>query len=58
MMEDKIEETLNYYNFKSNEVLNSINSSSNLTVDEIIEKAAKLSELEFKITALEVAKEN
>ncbi|QOD60107.1 hypothetical protein H9I45_12250 [Polaribacter haliotis] len=57
-MEDKIEETLNYYTFKSNEVLNSINSNSNLTVDEIIEKAAKLSELEYKITALEVVKEN
>ena len=57
-MKDKIEETLNYYTFKSNEILNYINSSTNLTVDEIIEKSAKLSELEYKIIALEAAKEN
>ncbi|WP_299666720.1 hypothetical protein [uncultured Polaribacter sp.] len=55
---DKIEETLNYYTFKSKEILNYINATSNLTVDEIIEKAEELSVLEYKITALEVAKEN
>jgi hypothetical protein len=55
---DKIEETLSYYTFKSIETLNFINSNSNLTVEEIIEKAEELSVLEYKITALEAAKEN
>tara|TARA_R110002049_G_scaffold73774_1_gene190495 strand:- start:3275 stop:3457 length:183 start_codon:yes stop_codon:yes gene_type:complete len=55
---DKIEETLSYYNFKSLEILNFINSSTNLSVDQIIEKAEELSVLEYKITALEAAKEN
>ena len=57
-MSNKIEEAIKYYKFKSNELLNCINSSSNLTVDEIIEKSEELSILEYKITALEVAKEN
>jgi hypothetical protein len=55
---DKIEETLSYYSFKSLETLNYINSNSNLTVEEIIEKAEELSVLEYKITALEAANEN
>ena len=55
---DKIEETLSYYTFKSIETLNVINSNSNLLVEEIIEKAEELSVLEYKITALEAAKEN
>tara|TARA_R110000822_G_scaffold68855_2_gene167603 strand:- start:506 stop:688 length:183 start_codon:yes stop_codon:yes gene_type:complete len=56
--DDKIEETLSYYTFKSMETLNYINSNKNLTVEEIIEKAEELSALEYKITALEAAKEN
>ena len=55
---DKIEETLSYYTFNSLETLTFINSNSNLTVEEIIEKAKELSVLEYKITALEAAKEN
>ena len=55
---DKIEETLSYYTFKSLDTLNFKNSNSNLTVEEIIEKAEELSVLEYKITALEAAKEN
>jgi hypothetical protein len=55
---DKIEETLSYYTFKSLDTLNFINFNSNLTVEEIIEKAEELAVLEYKITALEAAKEN
>ncbi len=57
-MIDKIQEALSYYNFKSLEIKNYINSNTNLTVDEIIEKAEELSALEYKITALEAANEN
>jgi hypothetical protein len=55
---DKIEETLSYYSFKSLETLNYVNSNANLSVEEIIEKAEELAVLESKITALEAAKEN
>jgi hypothetical protein len=57
-MENKIEEAIKYYNFKSSALVHYINSSSNLTVDEIIEKSEELAVLEYKMTALEVAKEN
>lgn len=57
-MIDKIEEAINYYSFKRKELKDHINESNNLCVEEIIEKSNELSILEYKITALEVAKEN
>jgi hypothetical protein len=57
-MIDKIQEALSYYNFKSLEIKNYMNTNTSLTVDEIIEKAEELSALEYKITALEAANEN
>ena len=36
-MEEKIEKAIEYYNFKSKKMLDFINSSNNLTVDQIIE---------------------
>ena len=57
-MIDKIQEALSYYNFKSLEIKNYMNSNTSLTVDEIIDKAEQLSALEYKITALEAANEN
>lgn len=53
---DKIEEILTYYNLKSTEIINYINNNSDLSVDQIIEKGEELSQLEFKMTALEIAK--
>jgi hypothetical protein len=57
-MEDKIEKAIEYYTFKSKEILEFINSNKSLTVEQIIESGEELSVLEYKITALEVAKEN
>lgn len=57
-MNTKIDKALEYYNFKSKEILNYINNNNNLSVDDILEKSNELSILEYKITALEVAKEN
>jgi|TARA_B110000908_G_scaffold59482_1_gene72203 hypothetical protein len=57
-MIDKIQEALSYYNFKSLEIKNYMNSNTSLTVDEIIDNAEQLSALEYKITALEAANEN
>jgi hypothetical protein len=57
-MEDKIKKALEYYTFKSKEILDFINSNNNLTVEQIIESGEELAVLESKITALEVANEN
>lgn len=57
-MNTKIDKALEYYNFKSKEILNYINNNNNLSIDDILEKSNELSILEYKITALEVAKEN
>ena len=57
-MDDKIDKAINYYTVKSEEILKYINSNSNLTAEQIIQQAHELSILEFKLTALEVAKEN
>jgi hypothetical protein len=57
-MDNKIEKTIDYYTFKSKDILDFINSNKNLTVEQIIESGEELSILEYKITALEVAKEN
>ena len=56
MGNNKIEEALDYYTFKSKELLEFVNSSNDLTVDKIIECGEELSILENKITALEVSK--
>jgi hypothetical protein len=58
MEENKIDRTINYYNVKINRIVKLINSNSNLSVDQIIQFGEELSILEYKLTALEVAKEN
>lgn len=57
-MDDKINKAIEYYNYKSREILDFVNSTKNLTVEQIIESGEELAVLEYKITALEVAKEN
>tara|TARA_B110000091_G_C13432701_1_gene316731 strand:- start:281 stop:454 length:174 start_codon:yes stop_codon:yes gene_type:complete len=57
-MKNKIDKAIEYYTFKSKEILDFINLNKNLTVEKIIESGDELSALEYKITALEVAKEN
>lgn len=57
-MEDKIDKTLEYYKIKEQQILNAVNSNNNLTADEIIHFGKEMSKLDYKITALEIAKEN
>jgi hypothetical protein len=57
-MKDKIDTTLEYYTFKSKEIVDYVNKNKCLTVDEIIQNGEELAILEHKITSLEVAKEN
>ena len=55
---EKINKTIEYYNIKIETIVNFINTSSNLTPEQIIQQGEELSILEYKLTALEVAKEN
>ena len=55
-MNDKIEKAIDYYTIKSKEIIAHINYSNKLTTEEIIQSAEELAILEYKLTALEVAK--
>lgn len=55
---NKIETALQYYGKKSEEILKIVNSRSNLTADEVIHFGEEMAILEYKMTALEVAKES
>ena len=57
-MEDKIEIAIAYYTKKGEEILHTVNSSDDLTVDELIHYGEEMAIIEYKLTALEVAKEN
>ena len=55
---DKIDKTIEYYNIKMNTIVKYMNTNTNLTIEEIISNGEQLAILEYKLTALEVAKEN
>jgi len=57
-MEDKISIAIKYYYYKRKKILEFVNGDTDLTPDQIIENGEELAILEYKITALQVAKEN
>ena len=57
-MNEKIDIAIAYYTKKGEEILEAVNSSSNLKADEIIHYGEEMAVIEYKLTALEVAKEN
>lgn len=57
-MDDKINLAIDYYSKKGQEILDAVNSNSKLTADEIISFGEEMAIIEYKLTALEVAKEN
>jgi hypothetical protein len=57
-MTNKIDKTIEYYKIKEQQLLKVVNSSKNLTVDDIIHYGKEISIIMYKITALEIAKEN
>lgn len=57
-MEDKIDITIAYYTKKGQDIIDTVNSSDNLTADQIIKYGEEMAIIEYKLTALEVAKEN
>lgn len=58
MDKDKIDKTIEYYTIKMDSIVNFINANNNLTAEEIIYNGEQLAILDYKLTALEVAKEN
>ncbi|WP_296315926.1 hypothetical protein [Winogradskyella sp. UBA3174] len=57
-MADKIEVAIDYYTKQGKEILEIVNSKTDLTADEIIHYGEEMAIIEYKLTALEVAKEN
>jgi len=57
-MNEKIDIAIAYYTKKGEEILEAVNSSSNLKADQIIHYGEEMAVIEYKLTALEVAKEN
>jgi hypothetical protein len=57
-MNKKINAAIEYYTKKGQEILDAVNSKSNLSADEIISYGEEMAIIEYKLTALEVAKEN
>lgn len=55
---DKIDKTIEYYTIKINAIVKYMNTNTNLTIEDIITNGEQLAILEYKLTALEVAKEN
>lgn len=57
-MEDKIAIAIAYYTKKGQDILDTVNSKTNLTADELIHFGEEMAIIEYKLTALEVANEN
>lgn len=58
MEKDKIDKTIEYYSLQMDRIINFINTNKNLTAEQIIHNGELLAVLDYKLTALEVAKEN
>jgi hypothetical protein len=57
-MDEKINTAVEYYTRKGQEILDAVNFKSNLTADQLIHYGEEMAIIEYKLTALEVAKEN
>lgn len=57
-MKNKIDVAIEYYTKQGNEILNKVNTKTNITADELIKYGEEMAILEYKLTALEVAKES
>lgn len=53
-----VNKAIAYYTDQRNKVVEKINTSNSLSADMIIQYGEELAILEYKLTALEVAKEN
>lgn len=56
-MKNKIDSAIEYYLVKQKEILNTVNTNTSLSVEDIIHYGEEMAIIENKITALEVANE-
>lgn len=57
-MSKKINSAIEYYTKKGQGILDTVNSKNNITADELIHYGEEMAIIEYKLTALEVAKAN
>ena len=57
-MDKKIDIAIDYYYKKGQDILKKVNTKSNITADELIKFGEEMAIIEYKLTALEIAKEN
>lgn len=53
---NNLENAISYYSEKGKDILDKVNSKTNLTADELIEYGEEMAIIEYKLTALEVAR--
>ena len=57
-MDKKINVAIEYYTEQGDRILKKVNTASNITADELIKYGEEMAVIEYKLTALEIAKEN
>ncbi|WP_198658918.1 hypothetical protein [Winogradskyella tangerina] len=57
-MDKKIDIAIDYYYKKGQDILTKVNKKSDITADELIKYGEEMAIIEYKLTALEIAKEN
>ncbi|WP_299128610.1 hypothetical protein [uncultured Winogradskyella sp.] len=57
-MNTKIDTAIAYYSKQGSKLLKTVNSKSNITADELIKLGEDMAIIEYKLTALEIAKES
>jgi hypothetical protein len=58
MAKDNIDKILDYYNKKRLSILQEVNSKTNITAEQLIDFGEEMAILEYKMTALEIAKQD
>ncbi|WP_431156960.1 hypothetical protein [Winogradskyella poriferorum] len=57
-MDNKIDIAIEYYTSKGQKILDKVNKSDNVSADELIQLGEEMAIIEYKLTALEIAKTN
>ncbi|MBO3115144.1 hypothetical protein J4050_00200 [Winogradskyella sp. DF17] len=57
-MSKKIDAAVSYYSKQGKEILKTVNTRTDLSADELIRFGEEMAIIEYKLTALEVAKES
>ncbi|MDA9885678.1 hypothetical protein [Winogradskyella sp. KYW1333] len=57
-MDKKIDLAIEYYTSKGQKILDKVNKRNNVSADELIKLGEEMAIIEYKLTALEIAKTN